>query len=186
MNNTITSTIWPAAQKSLPKQALLAFIGTLLLAVSAKVNIPIGPVPFTMQTFIVLILGIAYGSKLGLATGLLYLAEGTIGLPVFATGSGPAYLIGPTGGYLFGFALAMFSVGILAERGFTKSFRHMISVMLVGELIIFILGVIWLARFTGWEASIQVGFVQFIWPELFKIALAVLTVPLIWRKLNSK
>ena len=107
MNNTISSTIWPAAKNSLLKQALLAFIGTLLLAVSAKVNIPFWPVPFTMQTFVVLILGIAYGSKLGFATGLLYLAEGAIGLPVFATGSGFAYLIGPTGGYLFGFAIAM-------------------------------------------------------------------------------
>ena len=185
MNNTLSSTIWPAAQKSFLKQAFLAFIGTLLLAVSAKVNIPFWPVPFTMQTFVVLILGIAYGSKLGFATGLLYLTEGAIGLPVFATGSGFAYLIGPTGGYLFGFAIAMLLVGILAERGFTKTFRHMIYVMLVGELIIFVLGLIWLAKFTGWQTSIQVGFVPFIWAELFKIALAVLTVPLIWRKLKS-
>ena len=93
----------------------------MLLAISAKVQVPFWPVPMTMQTFVVLMLGIAYGSRLGASTGVLYLVEGAIGLPVFAKGAGIAYLIGPTGGYLIGFVIAMYVVGLLAEKHWDRS-----------------------------------------------------------------
>ena len=107
MQNTLAQEIWPLARSSRMAQALLVVAGTVLLAASAKVQVPFWPVPMTMQTFVVLLLGIAYGPRLGFITGALYLVEGAFGLPVFAKGAGMAYLMGPTGGYLFGFVAAM-------------------------------------------------------------------------------
>jgi biotin transport system substrate-specific component len=167
-------------------QALLGLAGTVLLAISAKVQIPFWPVPMTMQTFVVLVLGIVYGSRLGLITGILYLAEGAIGLPVFAKGAGLAYLLGPTGGYLVGFALAMYVVGLLAERQLARTYIQVILVMLVGEAIIFVLGVGWLASIIGIEKAIMGGLVPFLQAELFKIALATVTVPLVYKRLEHK
>ena len=186
MNTTISNTIWPGAQKSLIGQALLGLAGTVLLAISAKVQIPFWPVPMTMQTFVVLVLGIVYGSRLGLITGILYLAEGAVGLPVFAKGAGLAYLLGPTGGYLVGFALAMYVVGLLAERQLARTYIQVILVMLVGEAIIFVLGVGWLASIIGIEKAIMGGLVPFLQAELFKIALATVTVPLVYKRLEQK
>ncbi|MBT5226290.1 MAG: biotin transporter BioY, partial [Proteobacteria bacterium] len=107
MHTTLAQEVWPLARDSRVAQAVLVVAGTLLLAVSAKVQVPFWPVPMTMQTFVVLLLGVAYGPRLGVVTGALYLVEGALGLPVFAKGAGIVYLIGPTGGYLFGFVMAM-------------------------------------------------------------------------------
>ena len=95
MQNTLAQEIWPLARSSRMAQALLVVVGTVLLAASAKVQVPFWPVPMTMQTFVVLLLGIAYGPRLGFMTGALYLVEGAFGLPVFAKGAGMAYLMGP-------------------------------------------------------------------------------------------
>ena len=186
MNTTISNTIWPGIQKSLTGQLLLGLAGTVLLAISAKVQIPFWPVPMTMQTFVVLVLGIIYGSRLGLITGLLYLAEGAIGLPVFAKGAGLAYLFGPTGGYLVGFVVAMYVVGLLAERQLARNYIQVMFAMLVGEVIIFALGVGWLATVIGIEKAIGGGLIPFLWAELFKIILAILTVPLVWKRLDQR
>jgi len=124
---TLADTLWPRTQSSTNwlRLTVLAFIGTLLMAISAKINVPFYPVPMTMQTFVVLSIGMAYGWRLGGATLLLYLAEGAMGLPVFAgtpeKGIGLAYMMGPTGGYLIGFVLAATIVGYLGERGWDRN-----------------------------------------------------------------
>jgi len=155
----------------------------MLLAISAKVQVPFWPVPMTMQTFVVLVLGIAYGARLGLATGALYVLEGLLGLPVFATGAGYLYVLGPTGGYLFGFVLAMGVIGWLAERRWDRSVPSIVGAMLIGEAIIFLLGVTWLASIIGMDKALKAGLYPFLAAEVFKVALAAATVPLIWRRL---
>ena len=181
MNTTLASTIWRHSENSLAGKALLAVGGTVLLAISAKVQVPFWPVPMTMQTFVVLMLGIAYGSRLGASTGVLYLVEGAVGLPVFAKGAGMAYLIGPTGGYLIGFVIAMYVVGLLAEKNWDRSVIGIIGAMLIGEVIIFVLGVGWLATIIGFNKAIAGGLTPFLFAEFFKIALAASTVPFFWR-----
>ena len=122
LNPPLLDAIWrPKGGTSLLRNILLALLGTVLLTASAKIQVPFYPVPMSMQTFVVLALGMAYGWRLGGATMLLYLAEGAAGLPVFAgtpeKGIGLAYIMGPTGGYLVGFVFAAVLVGWLAERG---------------------------------------------------------------------
>ena len=155
-----------------------------MLAISAKVQVPFWPVPMTMQTFVVLVLAIAYGPKLGFLTGALYLLEGALGLPVFATGVGAAYLLGPTGGYLFGFVIAMSVVGFLVSKGWGQTALSVMGVMLIGEIIIFSLGVGWLSGAVGFSKAISLGLTPFLLAEAFKVVLAVVTVPLVWRALK--
>ena len=181
MNTTLVQEAWPLARDSRVAQAVLVVAGTLLLTVSAKVQVPFWPVPMTMQTFVVLLLGIAYGPRLGFATGALYLAEGALGLPVFAKGAGVAYLIGPTGGYLFGFVLAMGVCGWLANQGGSRTAVRILGVMLVGEILIFTPGVLWLGAAIGIDKAVTFGLTPFIAAEIFKMALAAVTVPLVWR-----
>jgi len=181
MHTSLAQEVWPLARDSRVAQAVLVVAGTLLLALSAKVQVPFWPVPMTMQTFVVLLLGIAYGPRLGVITGALYLVEGALGLPVFAKGAGVAYLMGPTGGYLFGFVLAMGVCGLLADRGWSRTAVRMLAVMLVGEILIFAPGVLWLGVAIGMEKAVTFGLTPFIAAEVFKIALAAVTVPLVWR-----
>src|SRR5262249_59631637 len=130
------------------RNAVLALGGTVLLWLSSKIQIPLYPVPMTMQTFAVLVLGIAYGWRLGAATMVLYLVEGAIGLPVFAggwsEGGGWRILVGPTAGYLFGFAAAAWGCGRLAERGWDRSVLSAAAALGIGNLIIFALGPAWI------------------------------------------
>jgi biotin transport system substrate-specific component len=181
MHTTLAQEVWPLARDSRVAQAVLVVAGTLLLAVSAKVQVPFWPVPMTMQTFVVLLLGVAYGPRLGVVTGALYLVEGALGLPVFAKGAGVAYLIGPTGGYLFGFLLAMGVCGWLADRGWSRTAVRMLALMLVGEILIFTSGVLWLGVAIGIDKAVTFGLTPFIVAEIFKMALAAVTVPLVWR-----
>ena len=104
------------------KNIALILFGTLLLAISSKVQVPFWPVPMTMQTFIVFIIGMAYGWKLAFSTLIVYLLEGALGLPVFAKGGGLLYLLGPTAGYLYGMTIAAGIIGFFAERGYNKSY----------------------------------------------------------------
>ena len=173
---------------------LLASIGSLLLVVSAKVQVPFWPVPMTMQTFVVLVLAIAYGPRLGMVTVALYLVEGAVGLPVFAKGGGLAYFSSPTGGYLIGFLVAAWTVGWLAERGWDRSVVTTALAMLIGEVVIFSFGLAWLGWFianakglplmAGYKAAIAAGVTPFLLAEAFKILLATVTVPLIWKRLR--
>ena len=165
---------------------ILAAVGVLLLTLSAKIKVPFYPVPMTMQTFVVLVLGMAYGAKLGAVTAAAYLAVGALGLPVFAgtpeKGLGFAYMFGPTGGYLFGFFLAMVLCGWLAERLSLRNFKLAAGIMLAGNVAIYLPGLLWLGSIIGWDKPIlKVGLAPFIYADIFKLALAVAILPVIVR-----
>lgn len=167
------------------RAATLMLGGALVLGLSAQFEIPWQPVPFTMQTFAVLVLGIVYGRDLGAGTGALYLGMGAVGLPVFSGGASRAALTGATAGYLVGFVIAMAVVGYLARRGLDRSAGGVLAAMLVGELIIFALGLAWLANVIGsWDAAVANGLTPFLATEALKIALAVATVPLAWKAVD--
>lgn len=170
---------------SLIAKAFLAVGGSLLLALSAQVAVPLpfSPVPVTGQTFAVLLIGAALGARLGAATVLLYLAEGAAGLPVFAPGAtlGLARIAGPTGGYLAGFVAAAFVVGLLAERGWDRRVATAAAAMLVGEVVIYVVALPWLARFVPVERLLDAGLWPFVAGDLYKLALAALALPIAWR-----
>ena len=182
---TLADALWsPAAGSNAARAAVLAVIGSILLTISAKVQVPFWPVPMTMQTFVVLVLGVAYGWRLAGATVLLYLAQGALGLPVFAGGGGLAYMAGPTAGYLAGFLLAAVAVGWLTERGWARSVASTLATMLVGTAIIFACGIAWLSTLIGLPQAISAGLVPFLLSEAVKVALATALVPFTWRLLQ--
>jgi biotin transport system substrate-specific component len=161
---------------------LAIFLGSILLTISAKIKIPFYPVPMTMQTFVVLLMGIAFGWKIGLATISLYLFEGIIGFPVFAgtpeKGIGFIYFTGPTMGYLIGFLFATFVAGYLNLK--TNIFSIFLKLIL-SVSIIYVLGILWLGNLIGWDKPLlQLGLLPFLLAELFKISLlTVLTKKII-------
>lgn len=188
---TLAQTIWPDDETRFFRAFALLVVGTLALWISAKVQVPFYPVPMTMQTFVVLVIGMAYGWKLGGATLLAYLAEGALGLPVFAgtpeRGIGLAYMFGPTGGYLIGFFLAAVAVGYLAERGWDRSLLKAATAMLVGYVLIYTPGLIWLGTVIGWDKPIlELGLTPFIWGAIFKAGLAAAVLPIVWRLLPNQ
>ena len=140
----------------------LVLFGTLLLSVSSKIQVPFWPVPMTMQTFIVFIIGMSYGWKLALSTLIAYLAEGALGLPVFAKGGGLLYLIGPTAGYLYGMVIAAGVIGFLAERGCNDSYIKSLISLIIGTVIIFVLGVGFLGSVIGYDKALAGGLYLFI------------------------
>ena len=155
------------------KTILLVFIGTILLTVSAKIKIPFYPVPMTMQTFVVLFLGISFGYKIGLATVGLYLLEGIIGFPVFSNspekGIGLIYFTGPTMGYLIGFLAATFISGYMSYK---TSFIFVFAKLIVSVSIIYVLGIVWLGILIGWDKPLfEIGVFPFLLAELFKISI---------------
>ena len=165
-------------QTKLFKYLLVALLGSILLAISSKIKIPFYPVPMTMQTFVVLFIGIAFGWKLGIATILLYLFEGIIGLPVFSgtpeKGLGLVYFTGPTMGYLIGFLVAVYMSGKFAyENNLLKVFLK----LSFATSFIYLLGMIWLGSLIGWDKPIfKLGAQPFLLAELFKILIATLAV----------
>ena len=158
------------------KKISLILLGTLLLTISAKIKVPFYPVPMTMQTFVVVLIGIAFGWKLGLATIFAYLFECAIGLPVFAgtpeKGIGIIYMMGPTGGYLVGFILSVFIAGFvnLKKNIFIKFLLISLSVFAI-----YLTGVPWLAYLAGWEIAYVWGIKNFVLAEIFKIAILTLS-----------
>ncbi len=165
-------------------QVLLAFIGSLLLTISAKVQIPFYPVPMTMQTLVVLMIGMSYGAPLAASTIFLYLLQGAIGLPVFASGGGLAYMMGPTGGYLVGFFLSASLLGLLASNGWGKTWQTTAVAMIIGVGLIFAIGIGWLAMFIGFEAAFINGFLPFIYADFLKIIIASFAMPAAWSVVN--
>ena len=155
------------------KVILIAVLGTLLLTISAKIKIPFYPIPMTMQTFIVLFLGIVLGPRIGLLTVSLYLFEGIFGLPVFAgtpeKGVGLIYFMGPTMGYLIGFLFATFIAGYL---NFKTNIFFIFTKLILSVSIIYIIGILWLGNLIGWDKPLlQLGVTPFLLAELFKISL---------------
>ena len=164
------------------KYLLIIFLGSILLTISSKIKIPFYPVPMTMQTFVVLFLGMSFGYKIGLATVGLYLLEGIIGLPVFSNspekGVGIIYFTGPTMGYLIGFLFATFLAGYF---NFKENVFYTFLKLIISVSVIYILGVFWLGNLIGWDKPIiQLGVTPFLLAELFKISiLAVLSKKII-------
>ncbi|MCB1489755.1 MAG: biotin transporter BioY [Bauldia sp.] len=171
----------------------LVLAGTALIAVAAKVRVPIWPVPVNLQTLAVMAIAAAYGSRLGVITVVAYLAEGLAGLPVFTNtpplAAGPAYFLGPTGGFLIGFIVIAYVVGLAADRGWSRSIPKLAAALLVGEVIMMALGFAWFAWFAhlsdgqvgpGIAFAWQWGVQPFILGDLLKIALAALAVPAVW------
>ena len=165
-------------QSKLLKYVFLALIGSIILAVSSKIKIPFYPVPMTMQTLIVLVIGIGFGWKLGLATVSLYLFEGIIGLPVFSgtpeKGIGLIYFTGPTMGYLIGFLVAVYFSGKFNyDNNLIKNFLK----LMLATSFIYILGMSWLGSLIGWDKPIfQLGAQPFLLAELLKILIATLAI----------
>jgi biotin transport system substrate-specific component len=167
--------LWPVRGASrLVRAAVLAILGSALLTLSAKMQVPFYPVPMTLQTLVVLLIGLAFGARLGVATVALYLAEGALGLPVFAgtpeKGVGLAYMMGPTGGYLLGFVLAAAVAGWIAER--RRDGAGLAAAVVAGTVAIYVPGLLWLAPFVGFDQALQLGLLPFVWGDLLKAALA--------------
>lgn len=162
-----------AEGRAILRAALLALAGSALLILSAKLKVPFHPVPMTMQTMVVLVLGVAYGSRLGTATVALYLLQGAAGLPVFADtperGIGLAYMTGPTGGYLVGFLVAAWVAGAIGMGGVAR----LAAAMVAGHAVIFAFGLAWLAAAIGAEKAWLVGAAPFVLATLLKSALGV-------------
>lgn len=161
-----------------------ALFGSLVHTLAAKTNVPIGPVNLSLQTLAVFLLAAAFGLRLGLATILLYLAQGAAGLPVFqaspASGIGLAYMAGPTGGYLAGFVVATALIGWAADRGLDRSVPRFVVVLMLAELCIMALGYSWLSLLVGAGRAWQFGVAPFIVPDLVKLAIVALLVPAVW------
>ena len=161
------------------KLTLITIVGTIFITISAKVKIPFYPVPMTMQTFVILLIGITLGYRIGLATVALYLFEGIIGLPVFANspekGIGVTYFIGPTMGYLIGFLVAVYCAGLFKyDKGLLNTFLKLIF----SVSFIYIFGLIWLGTLIGWDKPIfKLGAEPFLLAELFKILLLLFLTP---------
>jgi len=161
--------------------------GSLLIGLCAhtKVLLPFSPVPVTGQTFAVLIIGALLGARRGCLAVLAYIIEGVAGLPVFAIGIGPAALLGPTGGYLFGFIPAVYITGRLAEMGWDRRIRTTILAMIFGNLAIYTFGLFWLCCLTGFNTMIlTLGLYPFIVGDLVKIIIAAILLPSGWKLLS--
>lgn len=191
---TLAERVWPAsmemhAMARALRGTALAIAGSLLIWLAAKIQVPFYPVPMTMATLAVLAIGMAYGWRLGMATVLLYLAEGAMGLPVFSgtpeKGIGLAYMMGGTGGYLVGYILAATSIGWLAERGWDKNIVLTAIAMLVGNVLIYLPGLLWLGTLFGWDKPIlEWGLFPFLLGDLAKLGLAAALMPLSWKLLG--
>jgi biotin transport system substrate-specific component len=165
-------------------EAILVLAGSALIAASAWIAVPLpfSPVPVTAQTFAVLLVGSVLGARRGAAAAIAYLGEGSLGLPVFAGGSGGVHaLAGPTGGYLAGFVAGAWLCGLLAERGWDRRVLTTVVSMALGNVAILAPGLLWLSRFVGTERVLALGLVPFLPGDVVKIASAAVVLPLGWK-----
>ena len=201
---TLADVFWPAADQagaaaSLLRNAMLVLVGSIFVAATAQVQIPFYPVPFTGQTFGVLVVGMALGWRLGGLSLALYAVEGAIGLPGFAGfKGGMAILSGPTGGYIAGFIFAAAVVGALAGKGWSRSILLTLAAMVIGNIVIYACGVAWLSNWyatlgakfipagaTAYEAAIANGLVPFLIGDVAKIVAAALVLPGAWKVVRA-
>lgn len=188
----VAKTIRPLASLALPQngsarlatQLVLAIAGTLLLTLSAKTRVVLGPVDMSLQTLAVILIPAAFGLRLGVATLLLYMAEGAMGFPVFQAtpekGIGVAYMLGTTGGYLAGFVVMAAIIGWAADRGWDRNIAKFLGAVLIAEIVMMAMGFGWLAMLIGADKAWQFGVVPFIVPDLVKVMLAAVLVPAAW------
>lgn len=183
---TLIGQLAPGRASALRPVLMLA-AGVAFLALLAQVRVQIGPVPFTGQTLGVLLLGAAYGARMGALTTAAYALLGVAGLPLFAGGgSGLAYLMGPTGGYLIGFVLAATLLGALAERGWDRGYGSTALAMLAASAVIYLAGLAWLTVALGGDlgAALSAGLLPFLVGDAVKLAVAVALLPTAWRALQ--
>jgi len=185
-NSVLAEVILPLTGQAMRvKQIILVIAGIAALAVAAKIKIPMIPVPMTMGTFAVLSIGAAYGMRLGLVTIIGYMLIGALGFDVFAGSSaetyGITYMMGGTGGYLVGYVLAVLALGYAARRGWDRSIGKMALAMVLGNVLIYVPGLVWLAVLYGTDAPIFTwGLTPFLLGDLVKLALAALLFPAVW------
>jgi biotin transport system substrate-specific component len=181
------------------QEVALVLGGTLALIIAAKIRVPFYPVPMTLQTLAVMAIAVTFGLRLGVATVLAYLAEGALGIPVFTNTpplvAGPAYLLGPTGGFLAGFVVLAAIIGYAADRGWSRSIPKLAAALIVGEVIMMALGFVWLAGFAqlstgaagiGTAKAWAGGVAPFILGDLLKVALVAFAVPAAWSLLGER
>jgi biotin transport system substrate-specific component len=191
-HSSLAAVVWPNradALSGLLRGAVLVALGTALLTASAKINLPLPYVPMTLQTLVVLMIGAAYGWRLGAMTVMAYLAEGAMGLPVFAGPvGGLAPLMGPTAGYLIGFVAAAVITGLLSERGWDRSVPRLFVAMGLGHIVILGCGFAWLAfgMKLGVEKAWLVGIAPFVAASVIKNALGAALVPAVRRMLDRR
>ncbi|MBL8686576.1 MAG: biotin transporter BioY [Alphaproteobacteria bacterium] len=199
-SSTLSQVLWPVHQSSISisyrmiRNLILICVGSLLLAISAKIQVPMWPVPITMQTYVVLVLGAFMGRNLALATVSFYLMQGVAGLPVFAQGAGFAYVFGPTGGYLLGFAVSAYLMGWMAERGYDRKIIPSLAIMMLGHIVIFAFGMAWLLILNpnNLPFTESLGFVYerglavFSVATILKTLLAALTTCALWQVVRTK
>lgn len=188
--SVVMDVLWANGRGTLRNLALVV-AGSLALVLSAKAQIPFYPVPMTLQPLVVLVLGMILGSRLGALAVLCYLGQGMLGLPVFAgtpeKGLGLAYMAGPTGGYLVGFVAAAYVTGWFAERGFDRSRLGTAVALGAGLGVIYLCGLAWLGGFVGYSSTLlQLGLMPFVLGDLVKIALAMVSMPLLWSLLSRR
>lgn len=182
IQSSIADQLWTPQQGTmgLLRQIALVLVGTVVIALSARIQVPMWPVPMTLQTLAVLLIALSFGARLAAATLAAYLLQGAVGMPVFAGGGGIAFLVSPTAGYLFGFLAAAVIVGILADRDWHRSALGTLAAVGVGTILIYTLGVGWLAVHVGLIQAISLGLVPFVAGDLVKIAIAVMILPQVW------
>lgn len=190
IHKTLTEEIWNATGSALwVKRAVMVILGIAVLAIAAKIRVPLpfSPVPLTLGTFAVLTIGTAYGPRMGLATIIGYMLIGALGFDVFAKSSaelnGMEYMLGSTGGYLVGFVLATLALGFAARRGWDRNEFTMAGMMLVGTALIYIPGAMWLSHLYGFDAgtAFAKGVAPFLVVDGIKLVLAALMVPAVWK-----
>lgn len=188
-NQVLAHALWPADRQWLLRAVLLALAGSLLLTISAKTKIPLLFIEMTLQPMAIVFLGLALGRNLAVASVLVYLAQGAAGLPVFTgtpeKGIGLVYMMGPTGGYLFGFILAAMVVGTLADRGWARRYTTALVAAFAGLALIYIPGAAWLAYLFNVETAITAGVMPFIAKDLVSVALVTLAVPALWAAMQK-
>jgi biotin transport system substrate-specific component len=185
--NTISDVFRPADRTcGLLYDAIIILCGSFVVALSAQVKfyLPFSPVPVTAQTFAVLVLGIALGSRRGAMTMVAYLAEGAFGLPVFTNAIGVAALFGPTGGYLVGFVVAAYLVGRLAEMGWDRRIITTIVAMIIGDAVLLAFGFVWLSILTDVKTALFTGFYPFVIGDVLKVMIAAAVLPAVWKLLG--
>ncbi|KAA2312687.1 biotin transporter BioY [Pseudooceanicola sediminis] len=173
------------------KQVAMVFVGIAVLALAAKVQVPVpgSPVAISMGTFAVLSIGAAYGPRLGLTTIMGWMLVGMLGFDVFQSSSadlnGISYMMGSTGGYLVGYVLATVLLGVLARRGWDRTVPGMAAAMLLGNVLMYVPGLLWLGTLYGWDKPILAwGLTPFILGDVLKLALAALVLPLAWKAIG--
>lgn len=185
MRDTVLSQAVIGRQSLLSKVALVLG-GSLFIAVAAQISVPMFPVPMTLQTLAILIVGLTFGSRMGALTVTAYLAEGAMGLPVFAGGMNGAALMGPTAGFLFGFVGMAWLAGLAVERGLARGVVMTAIVGIAISALLYLPGLAWLSTITGFEKAVQMGAVPFLVGDVVKAVIAAMVVAGGWAALKAR